>query len=781
MLLSQGLFYSCTEVVDDPIDDGGEEQVVNVVFSASISPLQSKATNNSFELGDAISVTAYQSDAIYDENVLYSSDGSVFESQAPISLPEDGSSLSYRAIYPYVVMDDGFVEFSIMEDQSGDDYYSSDLMSSYLAATSLSSPSLTFNHVLSSVVVNLSSQTTLVDVDALFFSPLSVSYNAIDDETTSKGDLYNVVMADNGSYSYKAIVAPQTFSEGDVIATISISEVDYQVVCPYDITLESGCQYTFDFAVEDPDDPAADIEITFEDLQISDWGDGFSIDLGVTLSSIDGAMNNLYDTLVEVFGASTSAHYDFAYPSLMITFDNMSANMISACGDGNSGYNWFSSSTNGSGLGSDYSRTWYIWTTYQNFITATNDIITTVAISGDDSTDAISYLAAAKSFRAMFYLDMARLYEPLPNNYLDVSAVEGLTVPYISESTTESELANNPRLTRDEIFEKIFADLDDAEAMYTTSGVEAVSARVPNLAATYGLKARAYLWLGGFDPSYYTLAAEYARKAINTSSASIMSQDDYCDPKNGFNTPNSSWMLYMAQIAATNAVVNYTSWLASEAPYGYGYLVGMGTSSANYERMSSTDFRKRLFLSDSPNYSDYSDITLRSSSDFSNAYPYSSFKIRPRQGDISNYSSGCAASIPLMRIEEMYFIEAEATAHSSAASGVQLLNNFMANRDSSYSFSSYDTDTVVEEIVFQKSIELWGEGIYLFDAKRLGLGIYLAYEGTNAASDCTFNIEGVAPWWNIPFPGSAISSNSALEGLNNPDPSDIYTSLLENY
>lgn len=79
-----------------------------------------------------------------------------------------------------------------------------------------------------------------------------------------------------------------------------------------------------------------------------------------------------------------------------------------------------------------------------------------------------------KLIAPQLYLDLARLYDPLNNKYTDVSGVKGLTVPIVDENTTEDMARNNPRVTREAMFEFILRDLDDAEALLAnyTSFVE---------------------------------------------------------------------------------------------------------------------------------------------------------------------------------------------------------------------------------------------------------------------------------------------------------------------
>lgn len=128
-----------------------------------------------------------------------------------------------------------------------------------------------------------------------------------------------------------------------------------------------------------------------------------------------------------------------------------------------------------------------------------------------------------------------------------------------------------------------------------------------------------------------------------------------------------------------------------------------------------------------------------------------------------------------MRVEEMYFIEAEAAAHLKAADGIALVNDFMKKyRDSQYECKVTDTDEVVEEILFQKRIELWGEGLTFFDIKRLDMSVTRGYEGTNFSDATRFNTDGRPAWMNICIVKTEGNNNSALVGYGNPDPSNCY-------
>lgn len=80
--------------------------------------------------------------------------------------------------------------------------------------------------------------------------------------------------------------------------------------------------------------------------------------------------------------------------------------------------------------------------------------------------------------------------------------------------------------------------------------------------------------------------------------------------------------------------------------------------------------------------------------------------------------------------------------------------------------------------VCQARIEFWGEGIPFWYKKRLALGIDLA--NSNCKEDSyRFVVDGRAPWWNCQIPRTEWSSNPALIGMNNPDPSDTVENVIE--
>lgn len=157
--------------------------------------------------------------------------------------------------------------------------------------------------------------------------------------------------------------------------------------------------------------------------------------------------------------------------------------------------------------------------------------------------------------------------------------------------------------------------------------------------------------------------------------------------------------------------------------------------------------------------------------------PGQSHKFQPNDGNAKNSKIGAASAYPLMRVEEMWFIYMEALAHQNPAQGKAVLEQFMNKyRDlqGQYTCSATDQDGIIDEIVAQKRIELWGEGQSFFDIKRLNMSVTRGYAGTNFFDEARFNTNGRPAWMNWVITKAESNNNKAIVDKNNPDPTGKY-------
>ena len=482
-------------------------------------------------------------------------------------------------------------------------------------------------------------------------------------------------------------------------------------------------------------------------------------------------------------------HYDFGISAVHYALESMLEDIAIL---GELGYFWFNGWYQNLGQGPEYTSCAYFWQQYYMWIKLANDILNVAGeIDGNTDQKTRNIVGQAHAYRALYYLDLARMYEPKPNETLMPDAsILGLTVPIVTENTTEEEAKHNPRATREEMYKFILSDLQKAEEFLKDASD---SYTAPGLTAVYGLYARAYIELGAtykemgnpgnWDMTSlkaYEQAAKYARLAINTGNRTPLTQAQWEDPVNGFNngSANNAWIWGLTTTSENqNNLVSNIAHRSCEALYGYAPLCIPGINQALYSRINDEDFRKHSWYDPDLGYS----YKLAGNGTIQGNYfvyygygldavKHMSLKFRPADGEVLNYTVGNVADWCLMRIEEMYFIEMEAElGKNNLEKARELLNEFMQE----YRYKSYDCtvstmtpEAFINEMMLQKRIEFWGEGVLFFDYKRLNQGITRGYTGTNIPATATFNCQGRSPQWNIVITRGEYQSNKVLESQN---------------
>lgn len=473
-------------------------------------------------------------------------------------------------------------------------------------------------------------------------------------------------------------------------------------------------------------------------------------------------------------------HWIFGYGTMMHIRDIMTGDMA----ENKTAYSHWLDWAQCQYQGSNWLDAQYVWQYYYGFILATNSLIGTVDPATATPTQ-LGYLGAAYAFRALVYLDLGRMYEFLPNEKTsninaDGNDVSGLTVPIVTNETTEDGSRNNPRVSHADLAKFILSDLDAAEANIGNLN-ERASNTLPNLACVYGLKARLYMW-----NEDYANAQKYARLAIESSDVSPISKEAGLNTTTGFNRATDfMWASKQNKegYAVQTGISNWTSWMSNQTTFGY---TGPSTGQYNlidvnlYNSISDTDWRKLWFRAPADGALAgrepfMTEADAKDPKDKGMAY-YASLKFRPNEGNRTDYATGAASAYPVMRVEEMYLIEAEAAAHQDPAKGLELLTSFMKTyRDNKYSTRAQSKDEVVNEVVTQKRIELWGEGQTFFDIKRLNMSVTRGYPGTDFYTAARLNTNGRPAWMNFVIVQSEPNNNKAIFRWNNPDPSDLYT------
>lgn len=487
--------------------------------------------------------------------------------------------------------------------------------------------------------------------------------------------------------------------------------------------------------------------------------------------SLNGAIGYMNGTMIAFDVMSDNLHYDWGYGSLMHIRDVMGDDYAVE----ENTYDWYNAWAQNDNIDAKKRTTQFVWTYLTSSILKTNAVIEMIINNKEVLREHSQDFAKAYLYRAMLNLDAARMYECLPadgqssvnDNGNDVA---NLTIPIYELCNYNNYFTVDiPRATREEMFKFILSDLEKAEALLTkhTSTIY----KTIDVNAVYGMMARLYMWVED-----YANAELMAEKVISSDKYYPVTKAEWTSDKNGFNTAiDHSWIMHFSYPAGCYAVesgiMNWTSWCSNETSFGYARnYTRVMMSKAMYEKMSDTDWRKLSYKAPGSSADDAKEREYIDAEIFNNLPDYASLKFRPKDGSYNSYTVGAAVDVPLMRIEEMMFISMEAKARQGKDSKAELVSFMKEYRDPEYALASMSQEEYINEILFQKRVEFWGEGINFFDYKRANLPICRNYSDSNFPSMSLFNTPSRPSWMNFVFPEVDGLDNRGIKGWNNPTP-----------
>lgn len=484
-------------------------------------------------------------------------------------------------------------------------------------------------------------------------------------------------------------------------------------------------------------------------------------------SQVSGFYANFvqYGSIREWYGRVQ--HYDFGYPAIMLFNDASGMDQMSE----NTGYNWFRNSLRFVDRTLTSDVTYFIWNLYYKNIKASNDVLKLIDPNTTDAT-ALGYMGQAYAMRAFCYLQLIQAYQFTYKGHEDAPGV-----PIVTENTTSEQAANNPRAAVKEVYAQIMGDLDKAiKALegYNRSGKEEIDQNV-----AYGLRARANLLMQNWDAAYNdAVAASKGYQPLSMAEAAVP----------GFNDANAANWIWGCLVTETNdvvqsGIVNFPSMMCSFTGNGYAPMYASRRINSNlWKQIPATDVRKGWWLDEnlqSPIVDTKRAVTV---DDGTNRYvavynasgaevinwenPYLNVKFGAYKNDYGNETNAC--DIPMMRVEEMILIQAEAKAMAGdLATAKTILEGFVKSfRDEAYTCTATSAQELQDEVWMQRRVELWGEGFSLQDCLRLKKAIDRTdsnFEGTTAYK---LDPESQILLWIIPE--DEMNYNEGLKDNNNP-------------
>lgn len=489
-------------------------------------------------------------------------------------------------------------------------------------------------------------------------------------------------------------------------------------------------------------------------------------------SEVSGMYANMieYGAITQWYGTGQPRHYDFGYASTMMMMDASGQDEPSQV----SGYNWYNKPLRFVDRTANSETTYFIWNQCYKNIKAANDVLKSVDLE-NLSDVAKSYVGQAYAMRAFEYFTLIQLYQFSYKGHEDAAGV-----PIVTEKTAEAE-ANNPRAAVKDVYKQIMDDLNTAIDYLTDS--RSAKSEI-NRQVAYGLRARVNLVMQNWSD-----AAADAQKAAE--GYTPLSKDAAAAP--GFNDVSASNWIWGNIVDESNDIVqsgilNFPSMMCSFTGNGYSptYACRM-INSKLWKEIPSTDVRKGWWIDENLNspivnpkyvvHQEYEDedgnvvkylaVYNQTGDEVADiTEPYTNVKFGAYKNQYGNELNAC--DIPLMRVEEMILIQAEATAMGgNVEEGKRILENFVRTyRDPSYTCNATTAEGVQDAVWFQRRVELWGEGFSFTDLLRLKKP--LDRTGANYEVSVRFNLPAESPIFLYLIPEDEENHNEALVGNNNP-------------
>ena len=414
------------------------------------------------------------------------------------------------------------------------------------------------------------------------------------------------------------------------------------------------------------------------------------------LANANSALVTLNGIYREMFTAGWSTtgntHQCFGITAYSLCADVMGEDHI--MGAQGSGWFWFDACYNvKSRFTSGAWRSYDLWYAYYNWIANANYIIAAEETMGGSPSEVNYVIGQAYAIRAYSYFMLSQYFARTLVGHENEPCV-----PLYSEPTSP-ETTGQPRSTNAEVYAQIDSDIN--KAIELLNGTERKDKSHIDYSVAQALKARICM-----VENKWSDAAAAAHAAIDASGCSVLPVASFA----GMNDVNAGNVMWGAGIIA-DQVGMYASFFSH-----MDYESGLSYSTGAPKRINKQLYAKMNATDDRTAWWDPAQKYLQEKFHFS---------------DVSTWMGDYI----FMRVEEMYLTAAEAECRqgNDAAAKTDLMA-VMSRRDAAYdtnktgnalgktSAPADETGSLLEEILIQRRIELWGEFGRMYDLKRLKQG-----------------------------------------------------------
>lgn len=378
---------------------------------------------------------------------------------------------------------------------------------------------------------------------------------------------------------------------------------------------------------------------------------------------------------------------------------------------------------------------YYNYLYFFSFISNANQVISQIDAASGPDADKKAIKGQALAYRGWAYFMMIQLFG---ERYAAGQANSGLGLPLRTEPTVGA----TPRVSVAEIYDQINKDLDDAISLLPATRRDKSHI---NINVAKGFKARVAL-----AQQNWTVAAQMASEARQ--GYALMNNAQYTSGFNNFTVPEWIWGFKQQEDQGT-FFYSFFAFLSCNFNSTNIRTNPKAINSLLYNQISSTDIRKSLW---DPTGADPTfPIPLNPNG---SRFPYMNRKFKVANTALS------IGDVPLMRASEMFLIEAEALARAGGqeVAARQALFTLASQRDPNYVLSTNSGQALINEIMIQRRVELWGEGFRFYDLKRTNSPLDRSGANHNASLAGVITVPAGDKTWQFLIPQSELNNTNGV-------------------
>ena len=468
------------------------------------------------------------------------------------------------------------------------------------------------------------------------------------------------------------------------------------------------------------------------------------------VSEAQQALDDIYYSMrIHGWTTTNNTHQCFGITAYNLMAEVMGDDMIYS----KRGYGWFWQDATyemKSYYTTTIGRSYDLWTAYYTWIANANYILATAHDLTGTADEKNYVLGQAYAIRAYSYFMLAQSFARTYKGHESDPCVPLFENTYFTGST------GHPRSTVTQVYAQIDSDIN--QAITLLNGTTQQSPSHMGYAVAQGLKSRIALVEENWSAAYSA-----AQKAISFSGKSVQNVSDF---------------MGMNDVSAGNVIWGVD--IPDEEPLGYGSLFGhLSTTVEGYGTLGPKVITPWLY--NKMSVTDTRQAWWNPSSEYSfGGYAQMKFDFADPDAMTGDYI--------YMRIEEMYLNAAEAACRLGLNSTAQTrLMSVMSKRDPNYTctktgnelgaLTTDSTGSLLEEILIQRRLELWGEDGRIYTIRRLHQGFE-----RNTAYGWPAQLSSGHAWydpecyaWVLTIPQSEFDGNPQMDLATDQNPLGDYS------